>query len=242
MMRRLLLALLLLFGALRAVAADDVPTLTVVGDAAPPFRIFAGAEPRGIYFDLIKRLAQRVGCRLRFVEVPPARALAMMRQGEADLMIGLLLTPERAAFLHYLQPNLPPVDKRFLVRPDGPRIERYEDLAKLQIGVEMGKSYSPTFDHDAKLSKDVSDNYAAALRKLRAGRIDTVVIPEAEADWMMREMQLHFDKAPYRIVGQPTYLTLSRASPHQRLLAPLEQALSELAAAGEFAALMQRYR
>lgn len=242
MTRRFLIALLALCCALSVAAAESLPTLTVVGDLAPPFRIFGDGEPRGIYFDLLKRVAQRAGCRLRFVEVPPARGLAMMRQGEADLMIGLLLTPGRTAFLHYLQPSLPPVDKRFLVRPGGPRIERYEDLAGLQIGVEMGKSYSPAFDHDAKLAKDVSDSYATALRKLQAGRLDTVVIPEAEADWLMREAGTRFDKAAFRIAGQPTYLTLSRSSAHQRLLGSLEQALSEFVASGEFAALLQRYR
>lgn len=241
MKRHALLALFCVCCTLCA-AAEGAPVLTMVGDDAPPFRIFGAGEAHGIYVDLARRLAQHAGYEVRFVEVPPARALAMMRSGEADLMIGLLQTPERATFLHYLRPSLPAVDKLFLVRAGGLRIERYEDLAGLQIGVEFGKSYSPAFDHDVTLAKDVSDSYTVALRKLQAGRLDAVVIPEAEADWLMRQSGLRFVKASFRIAGQPTYVTLSRASPNRGLRASLERALHELDLAGEFATLMQRYR
>ncbi|GAA5175687.1 hypothetical protein GCM10025771_08530 [Niveibacterium umoris] len=242
MMRALLAAFGLWLCATATAAGETAPTLTVVGDDAPPFRIFERDAARGFYFDVLNALAKRAGIHLRFVEVPSARALAMMRAGEADLMVGLLQTPERTAYLHYLHPNLPPVDKRFLVRPGGPRITRFEDLAHLVVGVERGKSYSPQIDQAGALARDVSDSYAIALRKLGAGRIDAVLIPEAEADWLIRETGQRFDKAEWVIAGQPTYITLSRASPHVALLPRLEQALVELATSGEIGALALRYR
>lgn len=242
MRRAFLASLLALACGLAAAAGDSRPVLTVVGDHAPPFRIFDAQAPHGIYFDLARALAERAGCSLRFVEVPSARALAMMRSGEADLMIGLLHTPERAAYLHYLAPSLPAVDKRFLQRPGSRRITQYDDLRPLTIGVERGKSYSPKIDHDAQLSKDVSDSYLIALRKLQAGRVDAVVIPEAEADWLMRETGLRFDKADLIIEGLPTYVTLSRASPQANLLPQIERALREMAANKEIAAFAARYR
>ncbi|MCX9155665.1 transporter substrate-binding domain-containing protein [Niveibacterium sp. 24ML] len=242
-MKHAFLGLLLALGVCSARAGEAQALLTVVGDHAPPFRIFGASEPGGIYFDLARALARRAGYRVRFVEVPSARALAMMRAGEADLMIGLLQTPDREAFLHYLSPSLPPVDKRILLRSGVPlSVEQYADLQRLTIGVERGKSYSPQFDHDALLNKDVSDTYAIALKKLQAGRVDAVVIPEAEADWLMREMGQRFPKASYRISGLPTFVVFARASPNAHLLPRLEQALRELAANDEFSAIARSYR
>jgi polar amino acid transport system substrate-binding protein len=242
-MRRAVLASLLALACGMAAAAGDVrPLLTVVGDHAPPFRIFDAQAPHGIYFDLVRALAGRVGCAVRFVEVPSTRALAMMRSGEADLMIGLLQTPERAAYLHYLAPSLPAVDKRFLLRPGSRGITHYDDLLPLTIGVERGKSYSPQLDYDAQLTKDASDSYLIALRKLQAGRVDTVVMPEAEADWLMRETGLRFDKAEFVIEGLPTYITLSRASPRAHLQPQIERVLREMTANKEVAAFAARYR
>lgn len=212
---------------------------------APPYRIVSRARGdeghSGIYVDIMRALAAETGLALHFVEAPFARGFPMMRAGEADIMLGPNRTPEREAYLLYLDPPLPAEPKVFVSRPQGPRITRYEDLRGLRIAVLRGARYASRFDGDTALEKIPVADYDAALRLLGGERVDATIMPEQQARWLLRWQQLNWPLSPYRIQGSPSYIVLSRASPMIARAAELEAALRRLQEKGEIARILLLY-
>lgn len=240
--RRLLSVLVLALLLVPQVGHAELPTLKVAGENAPPYRLFGEGEPSGWYFDLARELGRRAGFDPVFVEVPPARALAMMRTGEVDMMIGPTRKPEREEFMLFLEPPLPPAEKVFYMLPGSRPLTRYEDLQGRLIGIERGKMYFQPFDNDPTVNKDVSDDYPTAFRKLAMKRVDAVLAPESEGDYLLHRLGMRFDKSPYRIAGQPCYVTLSRQSALRNLTPAIEAALRKLQQQGMVDRLRDQYQ
>lgn len=54
---------------------------------------------------LSQRLAQKLNCSVRFLDVPWARALLLMQQGDIDLMFNLTPTPDRQHYIWFSRPH-----------------------------------------------------------------------------------------------------------------------------------------
>ncbi len=241
--RRHCLSLLLLgalAGAPWAVQAESVE-LRVVGSADPPFRIFGAGGPTGLYFDLLNEAARRLGWPLRYSEVPSARALKMMEQGEADLMLGPLRTPERERFLSYSRTVLPAEDKAFYMRPGAGPLRQLDDLQGLSIGVHRGKRYGAAFDADARLQRTELNDYRVALEMVARGRLDVAVLPERQGDLLLRSLALTLVKQPLRLPGETPYVVFARSSPWLSRQAELERAFNAMHEDGSWRRISQNY-
>jgi polar amino acid transport system substrate-binding protein len=227
---------------LLAQAVEPDKLLHVVGDHAPPFRIVVQGNCSGIYCDVMQALAKRSGYRLKFSEVPPKRALMMMEQGQADLMLGPNRSSEREQFMHYLHASFPPANKAFYVRPGGPNIQRYEDLDGLLVSVEAGKKFFDQFDADTRMRRDLCNDSLTALRKVAAARSDVALLPEQEGDWLLRREGLALQKASWVVAGKPSYIAFSRHSAQQDAIPALEAAFLAMQADGSLQAILARYR
>src|SRR3546814_7218471 len=94
---------------------SECSSVVCSSDLAPPYRIIDGSTrpPRdsSIYVVIARTAAARAGVRLDFIQVPYAGAFAMMQNGDGDLMLGPNRTPEREAYLLYLDPALPEIGR-----------------------------------------------------------------------------------------------------------------------------------
>lgn len=234
-------ASLLLCLCLGALAAP-LPVLHVVGDAAPPFRIVAQGNWTGIYCDVMREIARRSGYALRFSEVPPKRALLMLEQGQADLMLGPNRSPERERYMVFLAASFPPARKAFYQRPGSAPIRGYADLAGLSISVELGKRFFEPFDSDPELHLDRVIDSLTALRKVAAAHSDVALMPEQEGDWLIRQHGLLLHKADWLVDGRSAHIALSRRSAHLAAAPALEAAFAAMRQDGSLEAIYQRYR
>lgn len=216
--------------------------LVVVGNHAPPYRIFLDSSSSGLYVDTAKVLAKRLGVSLRFEAVPFKRALFMMEHGQADMMLGPNRTPEREQYMLYLDASLPAEAKALYVLPQSPRIRQYEDLKGLHVAVISGNRYSPRFDNDESIFKEPVSGYLQALGKVETGRNDVAVIPEMLGDYLVRKNGMNVVKSPYRIAGRRCYFTLSRKSPFMLHSQTLEDVLRTLIHDGTFETIEASYR
>lgn len=92
-----------LIASMPATAVDPAsPSLTWCLQDLPPRQFYpANGEPYGPMVDFMQKLAQHTGFLLKFTPpTPTSRCLKLMQQGEVDLMVGLLKTPERSQFMH----------------------------------------------------------------------------------------------------------------------------------------------
>lgn len=217
----------------------------VLINEAPPYRIIGSANGgpyyTGIYIEILQMVADETGLTLDFVETPFARGFRALQAGDGDIMLGPNRSPEREAYLRYLDPPLPREPKVFLQPRKAEPIGRYEDLAGKRIAVLRGATYFDRFDGDPQLKREAFDDYAAALRLVSLGRVDTAVMPELQALWLLRITGLDLALSPYRVPGRDSHIVLSRKSPLLPLAPKMEASLRRLQAENRIARILQRY-
>lgn len=174
---RLLSAFLILL--LPVLAQAD--TLRVDLRDRPPEMWSIDGRPTGPLVKVLEVAAERAGLQLEWRYAPFARSLADLREGRIDVVPRVLPDPERDHYLHYL-PSIGTQDKQilFTIRPTQ-RVERYEDLAPLRIGVKRSTLYFPRFDADKALHKQPAVDDDILVRMFRAGRIDTIAVLDKAA-------------------------------------------------------------
>lgn len=239
--RRLLAGLGLAALPLPGLRAQPGETLRVVGSADPPFRIFSSGTPTGLYFDLMNEAARRLGWRLSYLEAPSARALKMMEQGEADLMLGPLHSPERERYLSYGRTLLPPEDKAFYTRRGQPAIRTLADLKGRSIGVHRGKRYGALFDTAPGLNRVELNDYRAALEMVARARLDVAVLPERQGDLLVRSLALALHKQPLRLPGEPAHVVIARQSPWLAHQGELDRSFQGMQEDGSWQRILERY-
>jgi polar amino acid transport system substrate-binding protein len=224
--------------------AQTAAPLRVVGSSDPPYRSFQGEDGGGLYYELLKEAARRLGWALQFSEVPSARAFLMMEQGEADLMMGPLRSLERERFLHYSRIELPAEDKCFYTRSGARPIAGMQDLQGRTLAVHRGKRYGAEFDQAAAstglLRTEVND-YRIALEMLARERVDVVLIPERQARALLGELKLALLRQPFCLKGETPYLVLSRRSLWLGEVARLERSFQAMQQDGSWKRILERY-
>jgi len=188
--RRLLLGgLLWLAGS--AVLAAPACVLTQRWNEDPPYSMrAAGGEISGINIELVATALARMGCQVRLLEMPFARALSELEAGRLDILPGALRRPEREVFAHYAVDRWHSRNVLF-AHVDSKAIWPQQRLLEIRasgfrLGVQLGVSYGPEY---AELTRDPS--FVRSLEKsgsrrnlwqmLKLRRIDGLIADELTA-------------------------------------------------------------
>lgn len=243
-----LLFIMLPVGAARAAQAEPsvekTRALILVFSPLPPWRVVdAEDRPSGPYLEIMRRLASGVGLPLEVHVCPLLRCLDQLRRGEADVGIGVAPGPEREAIVDFLQPPFAgPTHMCFYRRhgDESSRVEHYNDLARLRIGVTRGARYFPRFDQDAHLNKDVAPDKLSNLRKLVNLRVDTVIMLCGEGALLVRrpEFRHRVELAGPEVATGSRNVVLARRSSLYGRKADLQRVLRQLVASGEIRRLL----
>lgn len=202
----------------------------------PPWEKNVDGVPYGINVDIVRALAARLGLEPRFVAYPFKRVLASLETGDIDLAGGLEYKPERAAYALYLEPAYQKTMKVFIMpKGAGTRLERYEDLRALRVGLRAGTKHFEPFDSDPKIVKVEANSVDQLFQMLLAGRFDVAIggniqlLYAAKAAGYADRIQV----ADYRVnMGAGGQFALSRLSPLVPRKAEFEAALRDLQASG----------
>jgi polar amino acid transport system substrate-binding protein len=244
---------LLVSALLAASTSAGAQTIRLAFDELEPWKTRAGREHTGAYTEIVRELARRLNVKLQIVDCPLKRCLKLLEVGEADLIIGVQPLAERQGYVQFLATPYRRFssDRVFLLRVgDTRRIDRYEDLAGLHIGVTGGSGYFARFNTDKTLIKDAALNNEASVRKLLLGRVDTALMPEDQALALLAQLGLQskVELAVFREPdATPRFVGVSRRSVLMQRLPALEQAMGQMREDGTLAKLydthyFQRYR
>ncbi|MEO9385336.1 substrate-binding periplasmic protein [Chromobacterium phragmitis] len=238
-----LIALLLLCLAFQPALASARELVFAYNLFEPWKRLDAHGQPAGPYTEIVRALAGRLKLPLRFLQCPLPRCLSAMRQGRADLMIGVRPTPERLAYLDFLEP--PFASSNHLVfyqrRGDPRALARYDDLLPLTVGVAEGVSYEAGFDRDLRIRRDASPGMESGFRKLAAGRVDALIVNASQGAALAARPEFagRVTRAPLTLDDRhPNRLALARRSPLRADKARIEQALRGMMADGSVARIL----
>jgi diguanylate cyclase (GGDEF)-like protein/PAS domain S-box-containing protein len=181
------------------------PNLRLGVDASwPPFEF---RDQNGVYqglaADYVNAVQQRLGIHL--VPIEPATwsgVLQQAKQGQIDLLPGIMSTPERRTYLSFTRPYLDfPIV--ILAHRGGPQPRNLEDLYGLKIAVV--ENYAPhellrTSNPDLNLV--ALPNVSSTLQALATGQVDAVVGDLASSVWSLRQLKLEglyvSGETPYR--------------------------------------------
>lgn len=203
--------------------------------------------PEGLAVDLLQRVAQMRGWRLRLELLPWPRAQAMVEQGSAQILIGPYRTPER--------------ERRFAFAPSAFYEDRlvffgrlgampvwqgdYQALAHQEIAQVSGWAYGEAFEQ-ARLQLHMTTvrDVETGLRMLRNGRVTMLATNERNTLPVLAslglEQQIGQIEGPS--IGQLRgHFACSLKAPGPALCEALEQTLQQLRRSGEWPRLNQKW-
>ena len=105
-----------------------------------PFNFFEEGEPRGLSIDYMNLLAERVGLRVEYVTGPSwGEFLEMIKRGELDVMLNIVKTRDRQAYLLYTPPYVD--NPNTILSRKGSPYHSLEELEGRIVSVPQGFFY-----------------------------------------------------------------------------------------------------
>lgn len=243
---RLAAVLLVAFIAMPALAQQGTETVapltvTVGANHAPPYRILNGRKESGLYIDIFRKIADRLGWEVIYREAPFRRVLRMMQRGEVDIMLGPLRTSERESMMAFVAPAFPPERKLFFYTDESDRITRYSDLEGKRIGVLEGASYFHRFDTDDQLQKEPAPRYKNLMLMMQKDRVDVVIAPELVGIYTVNNLDMAVSISPFFVPGERSYIAVAKNSPVLDYADDIRAALKLIKHEGVYEDLILRY-
>jgi len=211
----------------------------------PPWKFIDDSGFAGAYAEVMRTTAMRLGKPIEFIECPLKRCLRFMETGRADLVIGLRASPDRSAYIRFLEtPYRMSSGKVFYLKKGGGKsIRSHDDLYRLTIGTKLGAKYAPAFDDDTGIRKVAARSYPQNFDMLDRGRTDALIIAEDQGEYWISALGYRdkFEKAAffYRDEG-PRSLGVSRRSPLMREFGAVEAVMRQLIEDGTLEGIYRR--
>jgi polar amino acid transport system substrate-binding protein len=254
----LLGAALFAWGATPAIASSPVPnagcSLRVAWEPYDPFTFRDdNGTLTGVDIELIKAIADEIGCELSFRRIPWNRILLEIQTGAVDASSSTSWTKERDRWAWFSAPYRKP-EVALFVRKDEARNKRLNSLADVpQLGFRLGVIEGYFLGEDvarhmadpafAALVEGAAD-YAVNLKKLLHGRIDGFLVDdvdvlraEAQALGVMDAVERH----PLQVEGVNLHYMFSRASVRREVVEAFDRALARFKADGRLDRIFQQF-
>ncbi len=203
-------------------------------------------ERTGPNVEILEAVAKKVNARLSLVRAPFKRALVMMKQGNIDIMAGLLKNPTRQTYITFILPAYKTRSDTifFVSKGKADLIKTYEDLSELKIGTTIGAKYFPRFDADNTLAKEAVHRIEISFSKLTTGRIDAVISSEGGGIDMMDKLDIagELDISGFRFSRtKPVYIGLSKRSGVIQRIPKISSVVEEMIRSGEVLKIFKAY-
>jgi len=219
--------------------------LRLAGDVWPPFTD-QRLPNNGLAVDLASSALLRAGHTTEYVEVPWARVLRGLQQGDYDVIVAAWYADDRARYGLFSEPYL--VNRIRFLRRSGMTLD-YRGLRSLRpysIAVVRGYSYDSAFDAARELSKVPVMEFAMGARMLAAGRVQLAVEDELVArhylNQELREIRgmVEFVETPLSENG--LHILVRRSHPlHQQLVREFNASIRAMREDGSYRRIFRRH-
>ncbi|MYM23339.1 transporter substrate-binding domain-containing protein [Duganella sp. FT135W] len=186
--------------------------LRAVTLTAPLFGMEGQGAPSGIFVDVMSELSRASGVQITNAMVPKVRGQALLKAGEADLMIGFDSAELQACARHVAL--VASFDVGIVAR-SGIRLRALSDLHGKTVGQLRSADYFAPFEQDSASLKYNTNTMTQMVKMLALGRVDAVIgvreslyyafqgegiAPERIGDFLpltSREAWLHYANSSY---------------------------------------------
>jgi polar amino acid transport system substrate-binding protein len=196
--------------------------------------------------ELLRAIAEKLNAELKFKFAPFKRRLQLIKDGDIDLMSGLLKTAEREKYIYYVFPPYKERSDTVFFLPSRKRVllQKYEDLYAMKIGTNLGSKYFLRFDNDTMLTKEAVSSGVPNFRKLLLGRIDAVIYAEAGGIDLVHRIGIadRVEMAEYRFARQKyVHIGISRNSHLMDQLLNINTRIGSMIESGEIKRIIVNY-
>ncbi len=231
----LVLMLLLLTGGCKE---ESEPRLVMVTNATfPPYEFVAGRKIDGIDPEIVRIIAERLGCRLEIRDMSFDSVIAAVQSGKADIAAsGITVTEERKKQVNFTVPYV--ISRQMIIVLKDSDIKSAADLKKKRIGVQHGTT------GDLFVSKNIAEpeRYShgpLAVAALLAGKVDAVVIDSEPAEIFVRQ-RARLKLLPDALTSEEYAFAISKKN--RELLDKFNEELNKMRQSGELESIIKHYR
>ncbi|MBU0934168.1 MAG: transporter substrate-binding domain-containing protein [Spirochaetes bacterium] len=223
--------------------------LVLVTEVWPPYRMDDSSSPSGfsgIDIDVTLVLQERLGIPIQIKRTPWARALDMLRKGQADLISGIAWTAERAEYLRYVPTSYSAVHPMFFAPVGkGLTVQSYNDLRGKSIGMSTHSAYFEPFNSDSSLNKVPLSTEEQILQMLALSRIDLAIGTDPNLSWDIARLGHKGKVEPTAWQPPdttPLYFAVSPLTEATMLVQKIDQILKEMLADGTMQKILNQYK
>ncbi|MCG8907751.1 transporter substrate-binding domain-containing protein [Pseudomonas sp. DP-17] len=227
---------------------------TLRWDDDPPFSMqLPDGSVGGLYVDLNREVLERLGCEVRMVKLPWARALKELELGRLDVLPGAFRKPEREAYAWFSGTVLPPSRNILFVRRGWPQLGSLQQLSDLpgsdfrlgaQIDVSYGEPYRQLMaDPDYAARVFFNPSRGNLWQMVDKGRIDGIIADEHSGRYELQQLGLAGRIEPTGVVvsAESAEVAFSKRTQDQDFVRRYAQTLKALVDAGEDRRILQQY-
>lgn len=211
---------------------------------AKPFTWVKEKHMLGSAVDLAESIfsGQKIGTRYEIL--PWKRALALLKDGDIDLLLALYRNETRAKDFEFTIPYADDPISVFVNKDDMFSLAKWDDLITKRGCVPLGESYGEKLDKFVKdkLTVDKAHDLDQCLRMLERGRIDYVLFSKYHVQMELAKKGLS-DKIralAYHMTSQKVHMAFSKKSPFVRLVPKINAEIERLEKEGLIEKLLQK--
>lgn len=236
----------LLWGCLLLASDLKAESLRIIAESWPPYAYELDGQAVGMDVELTRQILSQLGYTPSFEFYPWTRALAMIRNGQADAILDITKGEmnEREHYLHFPDTYLSTSNSTLFFRRDHPF--SYEGLPSLRgkrVAVVRGYNYSPDFFSAPYFIRDQGNGHEQNLKKLHRGRVDLALLNTAVALYWARKMRIETDVDfdPTVLSGGKLYIAFAFRPKLAELSAQFGPALRQFKQGQSYRNLLLRY-
>lgn len=218
--------------------------LRLVTEPWPPYAYLHDGQPTGIDYDIANEVFRRLGVTVHWEFLPWRRCLMMIEQGQADGVLDIFQTHDRAPLLLYPEQSLSNVDFVLYQAIRKPHtVNSLADLRGLRVGVQAAFQYGPAFDGAVDFRREPAPTLQANFGKLLLGRIDVLITDRHAGRFVIQELALQgqVSELPWRAGSYPQYLALRRNAGLDELMKRFDAELQRFRAEPQYQARMAHF-
>ena len=227
-------------GLAAANAAKSRPLRAVVLAIAPYGMVDGSGRKSGLFVDAIDMIARGIRRPIEITVAPYARAIAMLRSGEADLIIAA----SNSAIAQAAEPmGMLWATEVIAIGRAGFKLGGQQDLRGRTIGMVRGSDYGAAFLDDSEYRKHEITDQVQGIRMLLEGRLDASDGTRLAIFHSMRALAVPRKRLGDSIAVQEreVHVHLGRRSADEALASELRRVVHELRSSGKADALLDKY-
>jgi polar amino acid transport system substrate-binding protein len=231
-----------------ATVVDPRRPLRILGIEMPPFTMATAYGVTGMLPEMCQLLFERLKQPLQFDVVPWARAVLMLKTGEADGLIPMFKSPERERQFSFSKAPVYRADMSLFGRiGELPKWSRLSDLYGFSFVKLRGALFAPEFDRavsSGAIRCEEASSLSAAIRMVDARRVDFAAAARLSGLQLIASEGLGHRVAPLEppLFRQDFHLAMPRTEASNQLLAALDIEVVRAQADGSFARIEEAYR